>query len=194
MPMKDFLSSRLGVALVQDREMDNKTRVCRCLFGMPDHNQLKADLNAQLKQTNSVFKKRWNYDEDLDQAMEGRYQWSEVPATEYVPEFYRKGYRKTKFRSRLNIEPKSRVALNFDNVPITGVTSSRIPVITSPSASDEKAESMDLQRENETTPEARVVRQTKIEEFMKVKKRRLDQDSSDSDTDLPPAKRRGLRH
>ncbi|XP_052238522.1 cyclin-dependent kinase inhibitor 1B-like [Dreissena polymorpha] len=171
----------------------DKSHVCRCLFGMPDHNKLKAELQAQLKQTNSVFKNKWNYDEDLDQVMEGRYQWSEVPATEYVPEFYRKGYRKTKFRSRLDIEPKSRIALNFDNVP-NKVTNSRIPVITSPSASEEKAESMDLQRENETTPEARVVRQTKIDEFMKVKKRRLDHSDSDSDTDLPPSKRRGLRH
>ncbi|KAH3769063.1 hypothetical protein DPMN_170310 [Dreissena polymorpha] len=101
--------------------------------------------------------------------MEGRYQLSEVPATKYVLEFYRKGYRKTKFRSQLDIEPKSRIALNFDNdfmCRLKLLINCRIQVITSPSASEEKAESMDLQHENETTPEALVVLQTKIDEVL----------------------------
>jgi len=161
MPVKDILSSRLG--LVGSME---KSRVSRCLFGMPDHEQLKQDLQAQLKSTGSVFKNTWNFDEDLDQALEGRFQWTEVTSSEYVPEFYRKGYRKTKFRSRLNIEPKSRVALNFDTPVTTSVAlTERLSAMTSTDATsaDEKAEAMDLKRENETTPEARVVRQTRID-------------------------------
>ncbi|XP_052810607.1 cyclin-dependent kinase inhibitor 1B-like [Mya arenaria] len=182
MPLKEIITSRLGLAGNME-----KTRVVRCLFGTPNHEDLRRDLAAQLKNTGSAFKKTWNYDEDLDQAMQGRFQWEEVSTTEYVPEFYRRTYRKTKFRSTPVIAPKSKRCLNFETV------SERLPVLSVSDAenttADEKAEALDLKRENETTPELRVVRQTKIDEYMKVKKRRLDESDSENEG-CPPSKRR----
>lgn len=172
----------------------SKSSVRRCLFGVPDHEALRKDLDAQLKQTNTEMSQTWNYDFDLDKPQSGRFEWSLPDLNEYVPEFYKKGYRRTRFvRRRALLEPEN-IGAKSDITPPSSpsslATAARLCAGSSAeSESDIEAEARDLQRVNETTPESRPrsERQTKIDEFMKVKKRRL----ADEDiTDDRPSKRR----
>ncbi|XP_045196411.1 cyclin-dependent kinase inhibitor 1B-like [Mercenaria mercenaria] len=175
---------RLGVKF---GSMENKG-VRRCLFGIPDHDELKKELKAQLEQTSSEMKNTWNFDPLLDQPLNGRYEWNLPEKDEYVPSFYTKQYRPTKFRSRRNvlseIDPKS--AGSDLTPPASPILSVPIIARLSPETeSDIEAEAIEMKRENETTPEARVVRQTKIPEYMRVKKRRLSEDYSSEDDSRP---------
>lgn len=157
-----------------------KKRVCRCLFGIPDHDELKKELKAQLSQTGSEMKSIWNYDPLLDQPLDGRYEWNLPEKDEYVPSFYTKGYRPTKFRSRRQDLENGEAKVNDITPPASPMLT--VPVIsrlTPETESDVEAEAIELKRENETTPEARVVRQTRIDDFMKVKKRRLSDDDDE---------------
>lgn len=142
-------------------KMDKKS-VCRCLFGIPDHDELKKELKAQLAQTGVEMKNTWNFDPILDQPLEGRYEWS---MSDNVPSFYTKGYKPTKFRSRRQYLQESVVEKNSDITPPTSPVLT-VPVIsrlTSETDSDVEAEAIAMRRENETTPENRVVKQTRIE-------------------------------
>lgn len=157
--------------------------VRRCLFGIPNHEELKAELKAQLKQTDHEMKNTWNFDPLLDQPLNGRYEWSLLENND-VPSFYTKAYKPSKFRSRrdviLDIDIKLEESKN--TVPATAPATTRL---TGETESDIEAEEVDLKRENETTPEARVVRQTKIPEYMRVKKRRLSEGYSSDDESRP---------
>lgn len=92
-----------------------------------------------------------------------------------VPSFYTKENRLTKFRSRRQHLQESDVENNNDITPPTSPVLA-VPVfsrLTSEIGSDVEVEAIKMRKENETTPENRVVKQSKIEDFMKVKKRRL---------------------
>ena len=137
--------------------------VRRCLFGIPDHDELKKELQAQLKQTSTEMRNTWNFDPLLDQPLNGRFEWNIPEKDEYVPSFYTKPYRPTKFRSRRDILSDVDLKTLESSNPVSPVLSApAIARLTAETESDVEAEAIDLKRENETTPEARVVRQTKI--------------------------------
>lgn len=164
MPVKDLLSSRLGL-VVKSPKMNVKMSVCRCLFGMPDHEELKRELDAQLKQANVDMKRTWNFDPTFDQPLEGRFEWTLPEKDEYVPAFYSKGYKPSKFTRRA-LMPE--IDTKYSNItpPSSPEPILTVPVIARLSAetvSDTEADLLEIRRENETTPEARVVRQPKIE-------------------------------
>ncbi|KAL4232726.1 cyclin-dependent protein serine/threonine kinase inhibitor [Mactra antiquata] len=181
MPVKNMnRSPRLGLLRNMNPE---KSRVRRNLFGTPDHNELKKDLELQLKQTQVDMKSTWNFDPTLDEPLDGRYEWTVVEKDEYVPECYRKGYVSKFARRRLtDIMPVIDLKdLTPPSSPEPVSVESRLSGLTDSSDSDNEADAIALRRENETTPEARLTtRQPKINEFMRIKKRRL----SDEDLDL----------
>lgn len=186
MPVKGVLFSRLGLSA---EKMPGKRSVCRCLFGQPNHEDLRKDLDAQLKSANAEFKSTWNYDPELDSPLAGRLDWSLVSEETYVPEFYRKGYRVKKTKARRSLlEEQPELDIKSLSSP---VTPSRVPVENIGfTPIQDSAE--DMRRENETTPEARILRQSTIKEFMKNRKRRLSDDLSSSDEDDRPTKSQRL--
>lgn len=130
-----------------------KSKVRRCLFGKPDHDSLRKDLDEQLKATRTEMKSTWNFDSELDKPMDGRYEWTMVKQQDDVPSFYFKGYRPTKFRK---VTPELSASSLSETCPSTPVVS-RINEL-------ENVSDLDQQRENETTPEPRPnQRQSKID-------------------------------
>lgn len=162
--------------------MGEKNKVRRCLFGRPDHDSLRKDLDEQLRSTKCGMKSTWNFDCDSDKPLLGRYEWTLIKQEEDVPSYYFKGYRPTKFRKMVR---DSECELNSVSSQVTPFVS-RISGL-------ETEDSEDLQRDNETTPELRPSqKQSRIDEhFVKVKrpacKRRLSacSSSSESDDDRP---------
>lgn len=156
------------------QEME-KSKVKRCLFGKPDHESLRKDLDEQLRLTKTEMRSTWNFDADLDKPLDGRYEWTLVKQDDYVPMFYAKEYRRTKFRKRRDLVSDKQVESVSSQVPCT-------PLRTELYDSDVE----NIKRENETTPELVSQRQSRIDEhFVKVKrsaKRKLSS-SSDEDSD-----------
>ncbi|XP_041352480.1 cyclin-dependent kinase inhibitor 1-like [Gigantopelta aegis] len=76
--------------------MPEKRKVRRCLFGRPDHDVLKKELEKTLRdvEDGSVQKQKWNFDFDIGRPIRnnGRIEWTKVDNDCYIPEFYRKGY------------------------------------------------------------------------------------------------------
>ena len=122
--------------------MGEKSKVRRCLFGSPDHESLRKDLDEQLKRTRSDMTSTWNFDADTDKPLVGRYEWTLIKQDEdlSVPSYYFKGYRPTKFRKVIRERSSDSV-------------SSQVTPFVSRISLDDSQE--DLQRENETTPELR---------------------------------------
>lgn len=161
-------------ALIFTENME-KAKVRRCLFGRPDHESLRKDLDEQLKQAKNDMRSSWNFDPDLDKPLDGRYEWTLLKEADHVPLFYSKEYRPTRFRKIREIKVEQEDEHLPSRVPSTPVVSSRVTDI------DDES---DLQRENEKTPEFNPPRQSKIDEhFVKVKqptKRKLSMSSDDS--------------
>lgn len=168
--------------------MGEKSKVRRCLFGAPDHESLRKDLDEQLKKSYADMTSTWNFDADTDKPLVGRFEWTLIKQEEdiSVPSFYFKGYRPSKFR---------KVIRESDSVTGNSYSSQMTPLV-SARISGFDTEDTELQRENETTPELRTSqRQSRIDEFyVKTKrpacKRRLStcSSSSDSDSDDRPRK------
>ena len=132
-----------------------KSRVRRCLFGKPDHDSLRKDLDDQLKATKNEMRNTWNFDSDEDRPLAGRYEWT-LLSRDDVPSFYCKGYRPSKFRSRSDI-----CDVQESDSSLTQCTPfvSRIM-----SELDDEEEAENIRRENETTPELRTSqRQSRID-------------------------------
>jgi len=158
MPVKEIIASRLGVG----RNMNMKSKVCRCLFGMPDHEEVRKDLDQELRKISKDMKSTWNFDPDMEQPLPGRYMWT---LADDVPEFYTKGYRPTKFTKRTLVDSSVETeAQNSGSDSETETPSVALAVerLSESESEDVKAEVMDLKRENEKTPEAQIVRQTRI--------------------------------
>ena len=135
-----------------------KSKVRRCLFGKPDHDSLRKDLDEQLKATKTGIISKWNFDADLDKPLEGRYEWSLLSSEDdHVPMFYFKGYRPTKFRRRLDfIASDVHDSEDSSRTPCTPFMS-RLSEL-------EEDDAETIRRENETTPELRLSqRQSRID-------------------------------
>ena len=128
------------------RNMGEKSKVRRCLFGAPDHESLRKDLDEQLKKTKSEMVSSWNFDTESDKPLVGRYEWTLVKQEEdlSVPSYYFKGYRPTKFR---------KVIRSSESDTVSSYSSQVTPFTSRLSGLDSEDE--DIQRENETTPELR---------------------------------------
>lgn len=72
--------------------LSNKSKVRRCLFGPPDHERIRRDLDKALEENNAEMQSKWNFDFQKDSPLEGKFQWEVVEDNSYVPEFYKKGY------------------------------------------------------------------------------------------------------
>lgn len=156
-------------------EVMEKSKVRRCLFGKPDHESLRKDLDIQLKNTRTEMRSTWNFDAELDKPLDGRYEWTLIKEDDYAPAYYSKGYRPTKFRKRLDLSSDSQ---SVSSQHVQCVTPLRTELQFEHDSED------DMQRENETTPEMVPQRQSRIDEhFVKRKgcKRRLSHSSSSSD-------------
>ncbi|KAL3882642.1 hypothetical protein ACJMK2_028964, partial [Sinanodonta woodiana] len=180
-----------------------KSKVCRCLFGRPDHDKLRMDLNSEMAQMREENRRyisaKYNFDTEKDEPLEGRYEWQLIKQTDDVPSFYRKGYtskHRTITRRRLSFNSGS-------NTPETPSSPVGLPVeeTTVCNSSSPSTENGDLQSRLETTPSSRdssfssessssspdlsvpdsrpsirgnrQTKQTKMEDFLKVRKRRL---------------------
>lgn len=155
MPVKEIIASRLGVSNM------NKSKVCRCLFGMPDHTEIRRELDEQLQNMTKEWKTTWNFDPILDKPLNGRYEWSE---DNDAPEFYRKGYRRTKFAKRRDLveSPEPKHSDSESEPDLEPASSVAVRLTTTNDHEDERSEAIDMKRENEKTPEAQIVRQTRI--------------------------------
>ncbi|XP_061565191.1 cyclin dependent kinase inhibitor 1Ca [Cololabis saira] len=51
--------------------------VCRSLFGPVDHEQLRRDLQLQLREITEQDSRRWNFCFQTDTPLAGRFQWAE---------------------------------------------------------------------------------------------------------------------
>ncbi|CAC5357152.1 CDKN1B [Mytilus coruscus] len=69
-----------------------KSKVRRCLFGPPDHESIRKDLDKALDDNKSELREKWNYDFDKDVPLEGKYQWEVCEEKEYIPSFYTRDY------------------------------------------------------------------------------------------------------
>ncbi|XP_063402698.1 cyclin-dependent kinase inhibitor 1B-like [Mytilus trossulus] len=69
-----------------------KSKVRRCLFGPPDHESIRKDLDKALEDNRSELREKWNYDFDQDVPLEGKYQWEVCEEKEYIPSFYTRDY------------------------------------------------------------------------------------------------------
>ncbi|KAK6187820.1 hypothetical protein SNE40_005760 [Patella caerulea] len=180
-----------------------KSKACRCLFGPVDHESVRKDLDSQLNM-DSGSTNEWNFNFSKDVPLEGRYEWTEVN-TDYVPEYYRKGYttrvpptpRKVNIRPqftnntnsmikkptavrRLNTlfrdsESESSTDLS-DNT--SGTASTTVPTAIHPPSTPRTPRSRRSRNE--------VGSQSRISDFMSIRKRRVDCDSpSASQRKLP---------
>lgn len=160
-----------------------RSRARRCLFGKPDPDALRKDLDQQLSIATSCFKSTWNFNPENDEPTEGRLDWEAVPASS-VPEFYIRDYKpKLVARRRLQRSECETDSLEITTCQTPPASPERfVPVSSAEESEEDRIENM--RRVNETTPEARIVpatRQSHINDFMQVKKRRL------SDEEVRPA-------
>ena len=65
------------------------SKVRRCLFGPVDHEVLNNDLQKGMQDASVQNKLRWNFDFEKECPMSGgRYDWTAVDSSEYVPAVY----------------------------------------------------------------------------------------------------------
>lgn len=57
------------------------TTVKRCLFGEPDHSQIRPDLKKQLSDIAMRDSEKWNFDFCAFMPLVGRYDWEPIPIT-----------------------------------------------------------------------------------------------------------------
>ncbi|XP_046556184.1 cyclin-dependent kinase inhibitor 1-like [Haliotis rubra] len=110
-----------------------KKPVRRCLFGAPDHERIRKDLDRALsdmdRSTKADMKNNWGFDIETDSGVPGgRYEITEVKEDEYVPSFYRKGYstksRRVRDRSSVNMVSSGTQVDNTTSTAVTTVSSS----------------------------------------------------------------------
>ncbi|KAH0620961.1 hypothetical protein JD844_021894 [Phrynosoma platyrhinos] len=73
-----------------------RTGACRSLFGPVDHQELRRELEGQLRAMRDESRRRWEYDFQAGTPLPGppgRFQWEEVDA-QAVPAFYREQVRR----------------------------------------------------------------------------------------------------
>ncbi|KAM9376277.1 cyclin-dependent kinase inhibitor 1 [Pholidichthys leucotaenia] len=68
--------------------LHRRTSVCRNLFGPVDHDGLKREMNAKLREISERDQQRWNFNFDTHTPLDGDYEWQEVPVDK-TPRFYR---------------------------------------------------------------------------------------------------------
>ncbi|KAK3589381.1 hypothetical protein CHS0354_010035 [Potamilus streckersoni] len=186
-------------SVINSPEME-KSKVCRCLFGRPDHDKLRKDLDSEMAQMREESRRyvsdKYNFNTEDDEPLEGRYEWQLIKQTDDVPSFYRKGY-----TSKHRTITRRRQLFNSDsNTPERPSTPVELPVDGTVCTTSPSAENGDLQNRLETTPisrdssfssessspdsavnDSRPVSvgnlvQTKLEDYLKVRKRRLNLD------------------
>lgn len=55
------------------------SKVRRCLFGRPDHKQLEADLQKELKKDTQEMNEKWDFDFQKGKPLKGnKFQWEAV--------------------------------------------------------------------------------------------------------------------
>jgi hypothetical protein len=50
--------------------LPTKSKVRRCLFGPPDHERIRRDLNKALEENNTEMQSKWNFDFQKDLPLE----------------------------------------------------------------------------------------------------------------------------
>lgn len=72
-----------------DRRMERtKKSACRSLFGPVDHEQLRRDLQQELREMTERDSQRWNFDFQAGTPLPGGFQWEDTPA-DRAPALYR---------------------------------------------------------------------------------------------------------
>lgn len=64
-----------------------KPSACRNLFGPVNHDELSRDLEKHCRDLEEASQRKWNFDFQNHQPLEGRYEWQEVDKGS-LPEFY----------------------------------------------------------------------------------------------------------
>uniref|UniRef100_H2L6D0 Cyclin-dependent kinase inhibitor 1C n=1 Tax=Oryzias latipes TaxID=8090 RepID=H2L6D0_ORYLA len=65
-----------------------KKSACRSLFGPVDHEQLRQDLQQELREMTERDSQRWNFDFQAGTPLPGGFQWEDTPA-DRAPALYR---------------------------------------------------------------------------------------------------------
>lgn len=118
-----------------------KKPVRRCLFGAPDHERIRKDLDRALsdmdRSTKADMKNTWGFDLDTDSGVPGgRFEYTEVRESDYVPSFYRKGY-STKSR---RVRDRSSVSMVSAGTQVDNTTST----VTTVSSSTQAGRGLDV--------------------------------------------------
>ncbi|ESP01077.1 hypothetical protein LOTGIDRAFT_238363 [Lottia gigantea] len=190
----------MSTNIVASSERSMKSKARRCLFGPVDHEVVRKDLDSMIKDTSADYED-WGFNMSTDKPKQGgRCEWYKVDTDlEYVPEFYRKGYtsrqpptpRKINIPRPTNVNVKKSTVVrqldisfkNSSNVPetsdnsSTSILPSTVPSFTfstsNPPSTPTRTPSRSRRSRNETPSS-----QSRISDFMNIRKRRNDGESS----------------
>lgn len=65
-----------------DSSSRNPEKAKRCLFGPPDHEQTRRDLEEETQKDVQEKREKWNFDFENATPLSGRYKWEKVESSE----------------------------------------------------------------------------------------------------------------
>ncbi|XP_012709628.3 cyclin-dependent kinase inhibitor 1Ca [Fundulus heteroclitus] len=92
----------------------SRESVCRSLFGPVDHDQLRQDLQLQLKEIMEQDSRRWNFNFQHETPQLGRFQWEEIPA-DRAASFYQESRQPTVGTNSPKAEDDQHIGPNQEN-------------------------------------------------------------------------------
>lgn len=95
----------IALGLINRRKSPmEKSKVCRCLFGSVDHDELRKDLDIELNRQRKMGERRWNFNFDSETPLEGRYEWTRVEEHR-VPSVYNSDNNGVKSKRKYKTNP-----------------------------------------------------------------------------------------
>lgn len=96
-----------------------KPSACRNLFGPVNHDELSRDLEKHCRDLEEASQRKWNFDFQNHQPLEGKYEWQEVDKGS-LPEFYYRPPRPPKGACKGPAPESQGVSGHRPAVPLTG--------------------------------------------------------------------------
>lgn len=96
-------------------EMLPKAPTCRNLFGSCDRQELRRDLEKQIRENERNFREKWNYDPREERPLPGRMDWQAVPRNT-VPEYYSRPCPNKRVCSAPNLDVNGNCSDNFQGI------------------------------------------------------------------------------
>jgi len=147
-------------------------RACRCLFGMPDRDELQETLRKEKEELLLESNSEWNFDFEKEVPLtspNSRYQWSKVSMFDNIPSAYELPHLVSSVKRKFDdlddlVEERPSKVLVKDTA------------ISCYNASENTDKTVDSERQPSTSSKSISQRQSKITDFFHIRKSSQDQE------------------